>query len=604
MQIAESVAGQLYADTLGPRTYKRFASVMSSQVAKTETCFNVIGQKLHDDPQPIIYIGPTKSNIDNVIEPRIEKMLRGCAYLWDRTLKGKRAQKLTKRVNGVEVRLAWSGSATEVASMPAGLIVLDEVDRMEPIKGEGDVVELSKARIATYPNGQQLLNSSPTLGVVDTLTDEATGITYWKPDFDPAMIASPIWRLWQEGTRFEWAVKCRGCGLYFVPRRSLLHVADDRTPETAAATAGLVCSRKGCGYLHTEAEKLHLNDSGLFLCPGLYVDTDGKVRGVLRDTDTASFWISGLMSPWVSFGERASSYLKAERSREAEKVQAVVNTAFGELYSEQGPASDWEAVRTQCAGAYRYGVVPTKTQAIFVTVDVQSGHLYYVVRGWGREFRSWLIEAGMLYGATDMPEVWAALERLVMRTYTPEGTNQRLPVSAVAVDAGYRQEHVLAFTTKHSTFAYATKGNPRALKPFSMSRIEVSESGRVLAGGAELWTVRTNQFKGWVHDRMAWPLDAANRWVMADDTPEEYVKQLLGEYRVKKPDGSEVWHVRGANHWLDCEALQVFLAYLKGVNDLEEWQPQTSPRSEHEYNVEGARGGYVLQRRESTYLSD
>ena len=50
-------------------------------------------------------------------------MLRGCAYLWDRTLKGKRAQKLTKRVNGVEVRLAWAGSATEVASMPAGFML-------------------------------------------------------------------------------------------------------------------------------------------------------------------------------------------------------------------------------------------------------------------------------------------------------------------------------------------------------------------------------------------------------------------------------------------------------------------------------------------------
>src|SRR4051812_14051304 len=101
------------------KTYRRVVAVMGSQMGKTEGLFNVIGHKLDDDPAPVLYIGPTKSNIDGVIEPRISQMLKSAPRLWDKTEKGRRAHKLVKRVAGVSLRLAWAGSPTELASQPA-----------------------------------------------------------------------------------------------------------------------------------------------------------------------------------------------------------------------------------------------------------------------------------------------------------------------------------------------------------------------------------------------------------------------------------------------------------------------------------------------------
>ena len=41
------------------------------------------------------------------------------------------------------------------------------------------------------------------------------------------------------------------------------------------------------------------------------VDADGNVIGDPLETSTVSFWVSGLCSPFVTFGQRAEDYLKA-----------------------------------------------------------------------------------------------------------------------------------------------------------------------------------------------------------------------------------------------------------------------------------------------------
>jgi len=201
--------------------YRRVVVVMGSQMGKTAGLLNLIGHKLDDDPAPVLYIGPTKSNVDGVIEPQITQMLRSARALWRKTLTGRKAQKLVKRVSGVTLRLAWAGSATELASQPAHTVLVDEVDRMAPIPGEGDPVSLAEARIATYPDGRLIITSTPTEGNVSSSKHAATGIEHWD-QAAPEDLSSAVWRLWQEGTRWELAAPCPECKAYFVPRFKLL----------------------------------------------------------------------------------------------------------------------------------------------------------------------------------------------------------------------------------------------------------------------------------------------------------------------------------------------------------------------------------------------
>ena len=211
---------------------------MGSQMGKTDSVLNVVGWKLDDDPAPVLYVAPSKSFVENQAEPRLMAMLRSSTSLWGKLAKGKANRKTMKLVSGTVLRLAWAGSATELSSQAAALALIDERDRMGgDVDGEGDVVELVNARGFTFADFTLGIFSTPTRGNVSEQTDEATGLTRWAAA-DPADVESPTWKLWQEGTRYEWAWPCPDCGDYFIPRFNLLRWPKDCSPARATREAG------------------------------------------------------------------------------------------------------------------------------------------------------------------------------------------------------------------------------------------------------------------------------------------------------------------------------------------------------------------------------
>jgi phage terminase large subunit GpA-like protein len=545
-------------------TYRRTVVVMGSQMGKTAGLLNVIGHKLDDDPAPILYVGPTKSNIDGVIEPQVAQLLRSAASLWSKTERGRRAQKLIKRVGGTTLRLAWAGSATELASQPAHTVLVDEVDRMAPIPGEGDPVTLAEARIATYPDGRLIVTSTPTEGNAAVARNAETGFEHWQVS-EPEELRSPVWRLWQEGTRFEWAVPCPSCGEYFVPRFRLLTWPEGATPRRAAREAKLACAR--CGDLIDDSHRHGMNARGLYVAPGQQV-VDGQVVGAPPESDTASFWASGLMSPWRSWGQRAGEYLRAVRSGDQEQVRTVVNTSFGELFAFHGDAPSAEEVR-KCAGDYRVGEVPAGVRLVTMFVDVQKRRLVYAVRGWGHAMESWLLEADEIAGDTETDAPWQDLAELLGKTWGGHRLRR------VGVDSGYRpgdkwrkpDNQVYRFARRFKGLVIPTKGRDRMNKPLQASAIDVTIGGKTFPKGLTLWHLDTDYFKSWVHARLQWPEDQPGRWWIPADATDDYCQQITAEARTVKPSGHVVWvRLRRENHFLDCEAGNAALAVSLGVH--------------------------------------
>lgn len=544
--------------------YRRIVAIMGSQMGKTEGFLNVIGHKLDDDPAPVLYVGPTKSNIDGVIEPRIAQMLKSAPSLWAKTEKGRRAQKLIKRVSGVPLRLAWAGSPTELASQPAHTVLMDELDRMAAIPGEGDPVTLAEARTATYPDARLLLTSTPIEGNVDVEKHSSTGIEHWKVA-DAKDLLSPIWKLWQEGTRFEWAVPCPDCGQYFVPRFRLLWWPEGCTAQRAKKEARLICQR--CGVHIEDSAKPGMNAAGRYLAPGQDV-MNGQVIGDIPETDTASFWASGLMSPWRSFGNCASKWLRATASGDQERIRGVINTDFGELYAFRGEALPADAVRA-CIGSYESGSVPEDVKALTCGVDVQKRKLVYAIRGWGYSMESWLIEAGELWGETDQRAVWHQLTELLDRRF-----DERV-IKRMGIDSGYRpgdkwrrpDNLIYEFCMQHRGRALPTKGRDRMNKPLSPSMIDVTFRGKTMTKGLQLWHLDSDYFKSWLVSRLSWPVDQPGRFWVPQDVTDDYCLQLTAETRVVKPSGQAIWvKVRPDNHYLDCEAINVAMAQSLGFH--------------------------------------
>jgi phage terminase large subunit GpA-like protein len=81
------------------------------------------------------------------------------------------------------------------------------------------------------------------------------------------------------------------------------------------------------------------------VAPGQRIESIGHVIGDPPESTTVSFWVSGLASPFVSFGERAGRYVEALNSGDQEEVQTVINGGFGELWAPAGgDAPEWADV--------------------------------------------------------------------------------------------------------------------------------------------------------------------------------------------------------------------------------------------------------------------
>lgn len=553
--------------------FNRVTFVMGTQMGKSVTMQNIVGHRLDEDPTPIMYVAPTRPLIISTIEPTFMDMFRECEslaakYNW------KTSSQTTKWLGGNKFRFAWAGSATEMAADSAGLVMVDEVDRIVNTK-EGDTTEVIEARGDAYVDSKVGYTATPVAGKVEKRRDDRTGLWHWVVAKNTA-ISSAVWLLWQSGTRHEWAIPCPECLDYFVPWSGLLWwpgqgTENECTPAEAARSARLTCPC--CGTLIEDRWRPWMNQRGLPVAPGQTITpatrgTDdngfetvvpGIVEGV-ADTDGSthySYWVSGLCSfaAKKSYGFLARKLLSALKSGNSDTMLAVYNTGFGECYSETGDVPSWEEIKGL---RWQYGAGETVLEPlrIFCTVDVQKNRLVYVVRAWYAGLSSSLLEHGELWGPTDQDAVWESLEETIDTEYGPD------MIDETGIDIGYRDDQVYAFINRNKSRAIALRGRDRLDKPFKQEKVEQDRRGKTRKKGDSRWAFDSPMAKRWVHGRItrASQEDSGRRsgwWLLHMAVTDDYCKQLVGEEWVES-EGR--FKQLGENHYLDCEAMQYIMA--------------------------------------------
>lgn len=545
---------------------------MGAQGGKTEIILDCIGQRLDQRPVPILYVGPNQQFLREQFNPRLMEMLEGAPDLSGKLAKGKRMTKTRKLVSGVPLRLAHARSSTALKSDPAGLAITDETDElMANVNKQGDPVGLVDARGDTYADFVHAMVSTPSRGTKETETDEASGLEFWAVQ-DADDIDSTIWKYWQAGTRHHWTWRCPHCRARFIPRFSLLkwdgQHNDSATPAQARATAALVCPHKGCSIANSA--KAEMNATGRYVAPGQTVTDDDVVVGEPAPNDTVSLWVSGLCSPFRSFGDRAAAYVEALQSGDPEKVQTVINAGFGELWAPMsGDVPEWKEVKER-EQPYAMGDVPADVKIITAAVDVQKNKLVFVIRGFGARQESWLIRHGECWGDTRLDDVWTDLWENVLDV---EYSGRR--IRRAFIDSGFRPDKpdggdvhkVYAFCRRHSRMCWATKGWAKRRQPISVSQIEVTPKGGKQKFGLSLVHLDTDFLKEWVHSRIRWPKEQPGGWHVYIGIDESYCRQLVNEARTKKPGGGYTWVARGKVHdYLDAEAMAFAAAKMVGLD--------------------------------------
>jgi len=526
---------------------KMVVGVMGAQMGKTEGIFNILGWSLDDRPLPAMYVGPTEKQVRSISSDRLMKMFRSTKTLWEKLEKGQRNKVSEKFIAGVRLGFAWAGSATELASHPCGLILVDERDRMVNTD-EGDPVTLSTARTKNYARGK--------VGVFSTPTIEG---------------ASPVWALFLEGTRKMWAWQCLECDDWFVPKLELLKWPEGANPSEAAAQAVLVCPH--CGIEHDDSQKHQLEQRGRYIAHtvndiGEVVPTEESAPNV-----TESFWVSGLCSPWQSFGDIARRLVAAYKTNDQDRIQAEVNTYGGEIFKIRGDAPPWEQVR-KLIMPYGRGSLPQKVQIITAGVDVQKYGLYYTVRGWGYMSESWLLDHGYIAGETEFDNVWISLHQVLSQKFDGR------PIARAFIDSGFAADRVYDFVRRIGGNVYASKGQERMTQPLRTNVVDVTQKGKMLKAGVQLWHINTDYYKSQVYARVRWPLDQPGGWHLHEDTDEDYCRQLVSESVVTKASGRRIWvrHYKD-NHYLDCEVLAFAAASSMQVHTLKEKKRETAPEN-------------------------
>lgn len=547
------------------RRYKRVILVEGAQSGKTEGFLDVIGERLDNRPAPILYCGPSKEFVTDQFEPRLMEMFSQSTSLASKVLGGlesKKQKKTLKRVAGTRLRLAHAGSSTALKSDQAAIALVDEYDEMlKNVKGQGDPLGLVEARGDTYADFVAGITSTPSIGLVQTEHDERTGLEFWKRG-EPEEVKSPIWKLWQDGTRHHWCWPCPHCHDYFVPRMSLLNYPPGATAAAVARNTTLTCPR--CGGVITDDHKPQMNANGLAVAPGEWIE-NGEVCGDPPDVEDLSFWVSGLCSPFKTFGDRASKLVAAQATGEAAKIQTATNAQFGECYIERGgDLPTWEVLK-QRALPYDLQTVPDAARFLTCGVDVQKNRFVFVVRAWGAKATSWLVQHGEIHGDTSGTDVWDDLEEFLR---TP--INGRL-IKLVFLDTGFRPgkpfqvptNRCYDFCRRMRHFVFATKGTSTLMvRPLVQAKLEVNKSGTAEKYGLDLMRLDTDHWKSFVHERFGWEPTRLGAWHMSQQAEDAYFKQLVSETRVIQ-EGKPKWlQLARDNHYLDCEAMAAAAAYL------------------------------------------
>ena len=291
------------------------------------------------------------------------------------------------------------------------------------------------------------------------------------------------------------------------------------------------------------------------------------------ESSTLSMWTSGLCSPFVTWGQRAETYLTALQSGDHDRIQTAMNAGFGECYAltASGDVPEWQEIMERRL-PYQPGHIPAQALRLVMGVDVQKFSLVYVIRAFGARGTSWLIDNGQLYGPTDDDDVWSALADLML---TPIAG---LQIEKVFIDSGFRpdkpeqgNEHkVYEFCRRYSWLCSPTKGKDAQSPPYRVSKIEVKPDGRKALYSIDLVTLSSDFFKSLVMSRIRTPADQPGAFHVHEAVTEDYCRQVTSEARIVI-EGRPTWVKRSRhNHFLDCEALCAAIGYTLNVQRIPE----------------------------------
>ena len=530
----------------------------SSQVGKTESLYNMLGYLIDQDPSPTLFVMPREADAKNISHDRILPMIESSLgqYVPQNT---DDMTKMEYRLSNMLLCFAGSNSPAGLASRPIRYLFFDEVDKYPPFSGkEADPIKLASERQKTFWNKKTVKVSTPT-------TREGY-----------------IFREYEKSDKRKFYVPCPHCGKYQLLLFGQIkwEKKDGRTKYTPGKIkndnlAWYECAH--CGDRIEDYDKPGILSDGKWVPDGCEIDDNGKITG--DDTGKhRGFWVNSLYSPWLTWSDIAAEFLDSKNN--IELLMNFTNSWLAEVWEEKVKATSENNIRDLVCDNKR-GIVPKDAIVLTAGVDVQKGHFYYVIRAWGYDDQSWLIDCGTF-------EYWEDLEEIILRKeYANEATGEMLQVYMTCIDSGYQASDVYEFCRRWSDCTKAVKGDsPKDGKYYRGSKIDTNtHTGRIMKNSFVLWLLDVNGYKDRIN-RLVSCSDPV-KWHLPNGLPDSYIKQFTAEHKIlirnkKTGKAQERWVKKresAPNHYLDAEVYAIAAADM--IRALNMRKPVAESEAEH-----------------------
>lgn len=467
---------------------------------------------------------------------------------------------------GGRLWLANANSVMDLSSKTAKKGVKDEISKWTDIPGYGDPETLFFGRFTAHRRAEDykiLEISTPETDTGDELGEEAGHCR--------------IDRSFKRSDQRYWHFACPACGTMQYHR-----FAQFRVNETDPRASVYEC--EGCGHGITESERV------LMLRPENGAQWIATAPGVGRHP---GFHIDAFMSLMMSYGAIAEDWLKQRGS--ATGMKDFSNLVLGLPYQHRGDAPDHQRLMDRREAHLERGIVPPEGLLLTAAVDVQMRGVYVEIVAWGRDRRSWVVDATYIDGDTDSAD-GAVFQRLrdfaIDRKFRDAWGRERI-TDVVAIDSGYRSNVVYALVRKNQVMhpltgrdrLLAVKGLEGWGKPVLgvPSPQDINYGGERIRNGVAVFGVGTWPIKSSVYLDM--------RKTLGDDITvppagfchfpgwldEAYFKQLCSESLQQimvrgRPTGKR-WVAHGENHYFDCRVYNMAMAEYLGLSSMtdDEW---------------------------------
>jgi len=266
----------------------------AERVGKSTVGANILGYVIDREPTDVLWVMPSREAMADFLKDEIEPMIRANPSLEKKIGLGKQPRQLG-RTNNTRRKSFAGGTATFVGGASAAplafrtvkIVILDEVDKLRALPGEGDADSLASKRVSTYGTDFKILRfSKPTV--------EGT---------------SRINRHFLRGSRAFYHIACPSCGEFQELGWALLRFDD-------------MCLR--C----TSCDGFFDQDS--------WQGSIGEWRESAPNSHHKSFQSSALISPLIRWETIVEEYRDAVQALEAgdpSLIQVWENSRMGKVYS-------------------------------------------------------------------------------------------------------------------------------------------------------------------------------------------------------------------------------------------------------------------------------